>query len=351
MAKKLRILHVANRAEKYEANRYYLLPYKINNGFIRNGHCVYWFSDRDIARASGLIPSRKFGVGAANKALLRVCDNFRPDIVVLAHADIIKNSTLEQLKIKYKIPIIQYNIDPFHDHNTSNLLKRNGFVDFTAITTGGSVLSRYANKGTRYAFMPNPVDMSIDNLENYRSSDLPIDAIFVGQTENFVVDTDLRTKLPTLSSDLPNCAIEHCYGIWGNTYLELLSKVKIGLNFSIYVSPSGEIDGDGSHHYLYSSDRISQYLGNGLMTFAEKRFCLSDIYGQGCLEEVDGYDELKDKILFYSRDNSVRKKRAETSWRHAHSEFNERLVAQYLLEAGTDSPLGYPYSWPTHVWE
>lgn len=345
-----KILHIANRAEKYKANRYYLLPYKMNNGFIRNGHCVYWFSDRDIARASALIPSRKLGVSAANRALLDVCNNFRPDVIVIAHADVIKNKTLQEIKNTYKIPIVQYNIDPFHDHNSNNLLRRNGYVDFTVITTGGSVLKKYANNGTKYAFIPNPIDKSIDYLENFSRSDLPVDAIFIGQTEKLVVDTDLRTKMPLLSSELTNCSIKHCYGIWGDSYLNLLSSVKIGLNLSLYISPRDEHDGDGSHHYLYSSDRISQYLGNGLMTFAEKKFCLSDVYGQGCLEEIEGYEELKDKIIFYSRNDSERKKRAEYSWKHAHAEFNEMLIAQYLLEIGTDSRLSYPYSWPTNIW-
>lgn len=346
----MKILHVANRAEKYKANRYYGLPYKMNNGFVRNGHCVYWFSDRDIARANALLPSRKFGQKAANRVLLEVCEHFRPDAVVIAHADVIGNQTLAAIKSRYGVPIIQYNIDPFHEHNISILKSRNGFVDCNVMTTGGSVLKRYAEKGTRYAFMPNPVDPSIDCLENFRHADLAMDAIFVGQTENFVVESDLRTKIPRLVEDLPGLAIGLKNGVWGHSYLELLATVKMGLNLSIFVSPEGESDGDGSHHYLYSSDRISQYLGNGLLTFAEKRFCLGEVYGPDCIEEVGGYEELKDRLQYFARHDDLRRKRAENSWRRTHAEFNERLVAQYLLEVGLGGTYSHPYCWPTQVW-
>lgn len=59
--KPLRILHVANRAEKSLGARYYAPQYKFNNGFVRNGHDVLWFSDRDIARAASVFRSQKGG--------------------------------------------------------------------------------------------------------------------------------------------------------------------------------------------------------------------------------------------------------------------------------------------------
>ncbi len=63
--------------------RNYFLPVKINNGFIRNNHEVFWFSDRDIARCSNVFLTRKMGVSASNRKFLQVCRNFQPDVYVL----------------------------------------------------------------------------------------------------------------------------------------------------------------------------------------------------------------------------------------------------------------------------
>ncbi len=323
----------------------------MNNGFVRNGHCVYWFSDRDIAKASSIFPSKKMGGRACNKKLIEVCKNLRPDIVVLAHADVISNSTLAEIRSRFGSLIIQYNFDPFHEHNCSILRNRNGFIDWNFITTGGSFLEGLSEKGTKYAFMPNPVDRSIDCLQNYRHSCLPIGAVFVGQTSNFVDNADLRTMVPKLAKDLQDTTKVALYnGIWGQSYFDILQQVKIGLNLSIFVGPEKSYNGNGSSHYLYSSDRIGQYLGNGLMTVVEKKFCLSELYGPDSLVEVEDFAELKDVIRHYSCNDDARMKKAHSSYSIAHDEFNERLVAQYIVEVATCSQLSHRYRWPTDVW-
>jgi len=348
--KPLKILHVANRAENHSAKRYYSYANKMNNGFVRNGHCVYWFSDRDIARSNAIIPSKKFGLKKCNTKLLEVCHNFRPDLMVMAHADTIRNETIEEIKSKYKPIIVQYNFDPLHEHNRKILEKRNGFVDFNFITTGGSFLEKISKKGTKYSFMPNPVDRSIDCLHNYKSESLLIDAIFVGQTINFVDESDLRTQVSRLSQEVPKFNIGLYNHVWGDSYLNLLKQAKIGLSFSLRLGPEQSFDGDGSSHYLYSSDRISQYVGNGLLTFVESRFRLSDIYGKDCLVEVDDYNDLKEKIQFYATHDSLRRDFARKSHTLFHNEFNEKLVTQYIIEVAIDAPLSHSYRWPTDVW-
>lgn len=345
--KPLKILHVANRAEKACGKKFYSLPYKMNNGFVRNGHCVYWFSDRDISRAHAIIPSQKWGRGACNRKLLEVCENFRPDVVVLGHADLITNDTLAEIKAKYGTVLAQYNIDLLHNGNVAKLINRNGIIDHNFITTGGSVLKKLASKGTTYSYMPNPVDRSIERFENFNKISLPIDVFFAGQISDMVDSSDLRSQISSLPTDLPQANIGLYNGVWGDTYLKLLQQAKIGL--SISVGLKGGEQGDGSPHYLYSSDRISQYLGNGLLTFVEKKFDLSDVYGPGCLVEVDSYDDLKDKINFYVGRDDLRRKQAENAYRLAHEQFNERLVTQCLLETATAAPHAYSYRWPLEL--
>ena len=48
----MRILHVSNFGDKHNARLYWNQCFKISNGFIRNGHNVYNFSDRDRSRST-----------------------------------------------------------------------------------------------------------------------------------------------------------------------------------------------------------------------------------------------------------------------------------------------------------
>lgn len=345
--KVFKILHIANRGERYAGNRFYSYPYKMNNGFVRNGHCVYWFSDRDIARSLSVIPSRKLGTSRCNKKILEVCDNFRPDIVVFGHSDVLRNETIEEIKKKHKSFIVQYNFDLLHDKNIKKLKDRNGYVDFNFITTGGKFLGELAGKGSRYAYMPNPVDMSIDCHANYKNNNLDIDVFFAGQTSDMVGVTDLRTQITSLPGEMPDITFGMYNGVWGHRYLELLGRAKMGLSISVGLKDPGV---DGCRQYLYSSDRIGQYLGNGLLTFVEKKFRLADVYGSDCLVEVENYSDLKEKIRFFAKKDGLRIRMAEISHRLAHEQFNERLVAQYLIETTIDSKFSHSYRWPTQVW-
>ena len=80
-----------------------ILGRRLNNGFIRNGHNVLSISDRDIIHNNkGLkIYLEK---NHYNQKLLNTFNNFKPDIIVLGHADIVYHKhTLRKLKEIIKI--------------------------------------------------------------------------------------------------------------------------------------------------------------------------------------------------------------------------------------------------------
>ena len=47
----MKILHVSNFGDKHNGRLYWNQCFKISNGFIRNGHNVYNFSERDKSRS------------------------------------------------------------------------------------------------------------------------------------------------------------------------------------------------------------------------------------------------------------------------------------------------------------
>ena len=84
----LRILHITNFNERLDGRLFFNTGRRINNGFIRLGHSVLGFSDRDIQKYYKSISDLK-GAKTLNDKLKNTCYNYNPDLVVLGHADLI----------------------------------------------------------------------------------------------------------------------------------------------------------------------------------------------------------------------------------------------------------------------
>lgn len=348
----MRILHASHTHLKSLGARNYFLPVRINNGFIRNGHEVYWFSDRDVARYSAPFNSRRFGVGAANRKFLRVCQNFQPDVIALCSQDIIRPATLAAARrLLPHVAIFQYYIDPlFYDLNLQAARAKADVVDWSFVTTAGPILARVAGGDSRVAFIPNPVDASIDVHRCHERSDQAHDVFFAAHMASRLDPEDLRERAPALIREhLPQA---HCgfYGhsgqpsLFGADFMRALGDARIGLNFSQRVVTA--TPGQGGALYLYSSDRIGLYMGNGLLVFVAGQSSLSELYGETVVE-VNGPDDFVDKLRYYLDRDDERRRVAAAGYQLAHREFNERLVAQYMLERVLGLPLSHDYLWPT----
>ena len=349
----MRILHVSHQQMKYLGARNYFFPVRINNGFIRNNHDVYWFSDRDMARCSSVFGTRKLGAGASNRKLLEVCRNFRPEVIALSAADVIHPETLaEARRLLPNVAILQYHIDPMFDaSNFRNARSKAEFIDRLFVTTAGPVLSRLAGSRSKAAFVPNPVDSSIDIHRNHERTDQAHDVFFAGHMSKWQHPDDLRGRAhELLRNRLPEarCAI---YGhgpgksVFGTAFMDALGQARIGLNFSQRNMEAKS--GPGGELYLYSSDRIGLYQGNGLLVVSTRAFSLSELYGNDTLVEVETADEFIDALRFYLQNDTERQQVAKAGYELGHREFNERLVSQYMIEATLGLPFSHSYRWPT----
>jgi glycosyltransferase involved in cell wall biosynthesis len=351
----MKILHVSHQQLKYLGARNYLFPVRINNGFIRNNHEVYWFSDRDVARCSNIFGSSKMGVKTTNSQFLEVCRNFQPDLIALSSADIIQAETLQKArKLLPNVAVCQYYIDPlFYESNLHNARSKAEVVDWTFATTAGPILSQLAGSHSRVAFIPNPVDPSIDIHRCHERTDQPHDVFFAGHLDKRLDPEDLRGRAPDLIRErLPEvrCAF---YGhgqhksLFGAEFMRALGEAKIGLNFSQRVP--GTKPGPGGELYLYSSDRVGLYQGNGLLVFSTRAANLVELYGEEAIIEVEGADDFIDKLRFYVENDAERQRIARNGYELGHREFNERLVAQYMLEATLEVVHTHAYAWPTQT--
>ena len=106
--------------------------------------------------------------------------------------------------------------------------------------------------------------------------------------------------------------------VWGANYYYYLSNSKIALNIS-----------RGSYQELYSSDRISSLVGNGLLVFIQNKTLLNKILSNREAIYFKNKSELvkKNKILFRND------KRIAVASGHQkyHKYMNNLIVSNYML--------------------
>ena len=353
----MRILIIGNAGEREPGRRYYSVERKLANGFARNGHCVWFFSDRDVARAGTVLRSSRAGRGVANAKLLEATRQFAPDAIVLAHASLVATETLAEAQAGASRPrLAQVCVDPlFRKVNVEFLADRARVVDATFVTTAGPALKRFSTTSNVSAFIPNPVDPSIEDRRNFERHDPPLDVFFAANAGGDRAD-DWRRATPRLFAATPELACAfHGFdgrpGVYGSAYFERLAQARMGLNLNSDRAESALAQAPQDELYLYSSDRVSQLLGCGLMTLSFTTNRLMELFEpEREMVFAASPEAMREAALRYKRDDAARRRVAEAGWRKAHAAFNERLVARFIEEAMFRRPLSHAYAWPTALW-
>ena len=82
----------------------------------------------------------------------------------------------------------------------------------------------------------------------------------------------------------------------------------------------------------YSSNRIASLMGNGLLTFIDKKTQLNDIFNTNEIVFYENLDDLAGKILFYKKNTSSRKKIAKNGKNKYFKLFNEAKISKYIIK-------------------
>ncbi len=196
----MRILLVSpGNNQKYGGGFYYSFHRRLINGFIRNGHFVYPYSDRDTADyAMGI---RQVGKWMANSRLVEIAKELQPHLVVLLQSHLVLPETVEKIREAVNgVKVVAISIDdishPVPAKQFRHLLQN---ADFGFATTGGETLRNLA-EGVTLAFIPNPVDLSVDTEKSFEAAAHDLDTIFAGHQP--MVDPrwgfidELKCKLP-----------------------------------------------------------------------------------------------------------------------------------------------------------
>ncbi|MES1990546.1 MAG: glycosyltransferase [Pseudomonadota bacterium] len=340
----MRIVVAGNFNERKAGANFYATVRKLVNGFTRNGHLVISFSDRDVAREQGRFGFGRAGDGEANRRLVALARQFRPDLVVLVHADKITNATLAEIKALDPAPrVAVVNLDPLFLTENPPRIRRFGEVsDITFITTAGAKLDVYATASHRMAFMPNPTDASIETLSCYRDTSQSVDLLCsIGSEKGTPWRAD---AMRALKAAVPEARYGF-YGIdgkgpvFGARYFDAIADARMGLNLN-----------RSDEDYLYSSDRLAQFAGNGLLVFVARSSGYGDIFSDEEFAFYDGPDDLAQKLRHYLAHDDQRRAVAEKGHAKYHALFNERIVARFIVEATFRRHVERDYAWPTTVY-
>jgi hypothetical protein len=124
-------------------------------------------------------------------------------------------------------------------------------------------------------------------------------------------------------------------GLVGGAYQRALESARMGLN----ISKRNDL-------YLYSSDRLAQLMGNGLLTFIDRATGYADLLPEDGAAFHSDVEELVDKLRFFLNEDASRRAVARRGAEAYRAVFNERTVANYIVDVLFDRLDGSRYSWP-----
>ncbi len=344
----LRILHITNFNERLDGRLFFNTGRRINNGFIRQGHSVLGFSDRDIQKYYKSVNDYK-GAKTLNDKLKKTCYNYKPDLIIIGHADLISKDQISELRDDYpNARFGQWFLDPLNrkgpdfERNKSRILDKADVVDSTFLTTSPDVLPFLKKKNS--FFIPNPSDISFEILNNYNKS-CNVDVFFAlshgvhrGVLKSGKIDDrinflkDLQIKTPNIKFDI--YGIDKIQPIWADHYFKTIENAKMGLNLS-----------RGQAIKYYSSDRITQIVGNGLVCLIDEKTKYRDFFTDQEMVFYKNINDLSEKILRISSDEKLRKRIAKQGKNKYMKYFNSDLVSKFIIDKTLDRKSKNMFFW------
>ena len=235
--------------------------------------------------------------------------------------------------------VSQWNEDPIvadledTKYNIKKIISYKEIVDHTFITTDPNVFRKKTNddlKNLHYVFIP--VDRNIECFNVYNLK--PDNDIFYAMSHGVnratlkMGKSDSRSFfLNRLINKLNNNIKYDFYGyknkqpIWGDDFYVALTNSKMGLNLS-----------RGAPTKLYSSNRIASLMGNGLLTFIDKKTEFNKIFSENEVILYNTVDDLSDKINFFKRNEKSRINIARNGQKKYFKLFNEKKISKYIID-------------------
>ena len=122
--------------------------------------------------------------------------------------------------------------------------------------------------------------------------------------------------------------------VWADHYFKVISNAKMGLNLS-----------RGEPIKYYSSDRIVQIIGNGLVTLIDEKTEYSDFFTNKEMVFYKNINDLSEKILRIANDEKLRKLIGKNGKKKYFKYFNSNLVSDFIVNKTFDINKKVDYLW------
>ena len=339
---KPKILHISNFNEKNNQRLFNIsIAAKLTNGFIRNKCDVINFSYRNYL-SQKVFPN-------LDSDILEIANNYKPDLILLGHNNILKKETLIDIKkdnikigLWYEDHVANYG--PNWKTNLNLIEKNNELIDNYFITTHPSVIKSKIKK-SKINFLPIPVDENIENLKIYENKHRYKDLFFaLSHGVNF---GGLRSKSNDEREAFLKKILEkgkqinfHILGInndkpkWNYDFYKEMMICKMSLNLS-----------RGKPLKYASSNRIASYMGNGILTFINHKVKFQELFSNDEMlfykNENDLIDQINDIKNDINRINKISKRGKEKYFRI----FNNLIVSDSIISKTLGINPKYKYAW------
>ncbi|WP_232325106.1 glycosyltransferase family protein [Microbulbifer agarilyticus] len=268
---------------------------------------------------------------------------FQPELIIFGHCDLIDNDTFLEIRRRHPYTILAgCNNDPlFVPRNAANIAERCLVADAMFVSTGPKELARFTGNRAKLWHMPNPVDPCIETADASAlasdNQELHTDLLFCSKSDNHTSRGHLVTEL---QGKLPSNFRFHTPGmfgqptLWGRDYDRKLATSKMGLNLNRQEG-----------YQWYSSARIAQMAGNGLLIFTHSAAAFDEYIPKETLVYFDDEESLIRLTQEYHHDDAKRCYWAHKCREFFHREINNTLYAQYIVEASTGTKFSHNYVW------
>ena len=139
---------------------------------------------------------------------------------------------------------------------------------------------------------------------------------------------------PNVKFDL--YGINNIQPIWADSFLKAISNSKMGVNLS-----------RGNPIKYYSSDRITQLIGNGLLTFIHEDTHYNNFFSNKEVIFYNNISSLSAQIQKFAKDDFLRKKIAKKGKEKYMKYFNSTVIADYII----NNTFSLNYKKSKYLWE
>ncbi len=337
-----KVLHMSNFNEKNNQRLFNIsIASKITNGMTRNNCDVINFSYRNYL-------SQKFFPNL-DSDILEVVNNYKPDLLLLGHNNILERKTLLALNKKKIKTSLWYedhvaNYGPSWQSNLKLIEKNNDLIDNYFITTHPDVIkTKISNK--KLNFLPIPVDPNIENLNIFEHKHRYKDLFFAlshgvnygalrkntkDEREQFLDNllkfgSKIKFHILGINNDSPK---------WNYELYKEMMICKMSLNLS-----------RGKPLKYASSNRIASYMGNGILTFIDEKVKYSDFFTKDQILFYKNEKDLAEKIIDIKDDINKINKISKNGKKRYFEIFNNSIISDYITFKTLGSNPKFNYAW------